>query len=342
MQVQKTVFISYRRTNPFHALAIYQHLDTLGYDVFYDVDSLRGGDWLQAIIENIKARAHFLIILTPSAIERFNEPGDVMRQEIETAIDTQRNIIPLIMEDFDFKQAETHLTGKLAVLPRYNGLEIPARFFRYAMQELHEKHLQQDVTTIIHPLSFKASTVAQEQQAAATAAPPVTERQLSAEEYFERACQAVENWDYDGALADFTEALRLNPQLAEAWNNRGIARRVKGDLDGALADYAEALRLNPQLVYAYNNRGEAWFVLQHFSDALADFQRANELQPAHNIILSGMAVTHHALGELQQARAIWQRLLRLDTRYHDANWVGKENNWHPSLIEEARKLIAAL
>lgn len=227
MQIQKTVFISYRRTNSFHALAVYQHLSSLGYDVFYDVDSLRGGDWLQSIIENIKARAHFLIILTPSALERFDEPGDVMRQEIETAIDTQRNIIPLMMEDFDFRESQKHLTGKLAILHKYNGLEIPVRYFKYAMQDLHEQRLQQDISTIIHPASSKAKVMVEEQQHNLRIKPAVAKDQLTAEEYFERAYKATESGDYDKAIADYTEAIRLNPNYANAYSNRSYAHHEK-------------------------------------------------------------------------------------------------------------------
>ena len=61
--------------------------------------------------------------------------------------------------------------------------------------------------------------------------------------------------DYDGAIADFTKAIELNPQLAEPYNNRGTARLHKHDLDGAIADYAKAIELNPQFADAYSNRG---------------------------------------------------------------------------------------
>jgi len=54
------------------------------------------------------------------------------------------------------------------------------------------------------------------------------------------------NLDYDRAIADFDEAIRLNPKAANAFNDRAIARRAKGDLDSAIADYSEAIRLDPK------------------------------------------------------------------------------------------------
>ena len=47
----------------------------------------------------------------------------------------------------------------------------------------------------------------------------------------------------EGALEDFNEAIRLKPDYALAYKNRGNARRAKGDVEGALQDYSEAIRL---------------------------------------------------------------------------------------------------
>ena len=52
--------------------------------------------------------------------------------------------------------------------------------------------------------------------------------------------------DHDKAIADFTEAIRLNPKDAEAYYSRGGAYGEKGDYDKAIADFTEAIRLNPQ------------------------------------------------------------------------------------------------
>ena len=74
--IEKTVFISYRRKDISWALLIYKHLTERGFDVFFDYTSIASGDFEQSIIGNIKARAHFLVILTPSALDRCNQPGD--------------------------------------------------------------------------------------------------------------------------------------------------------------------------------------------------------------------------------------------------------------------------
>src|SRR5882757_6584281 len=60
------------------------------------------------------------------------------------------------------------------------------------------------------------------------------------------------------AIAYYNETIRLDPNYAPAYNNRGNAWGDKGDTDRAIADYSEAIRLDPKFVPAYNNRGSAW------------------------------------------------------------------------------------
>jgi hypothetical protein len=52
----------------------------------------------------LKAQAHFLVPRTPTALERCGDPDDWMRREIETALDSKRNIVPLMLEGFDFSR----------------------------------------------------------------------------------------------------------------------------------------------------------------------------------------------------------------------------------------------
>jgi len=87
--------------------------------------------------------------------------------------------------------------------------------------------------------------------------------------------------DFEGAIADYDEAIRLDPEYAGAYNNRGLAKYDLGDLEGALADYDEAIRLDPEYALAYYNRGLAKFNLSDFEGALADYDEAIRLDPEY-------------------------------------------------------------
>src|SRR5450631_693849 len=135
-RIEKTVFLSYRRTNIPWALAIFQNLTQHGFDVFFDFNGIASGDFEQVILGNITAAAHFVVVLTPSALERCNETSDWLRREIETALLNRRNIVPLMLEGFDFANPKiaSQLTGKLAALKNYNGLRIPPEYFGEGME----------------------------------------------------------------------------------------------------------------------------------------------------------------------------------------------------------------
>lgn len=172
-RIEKTAFISYRRTDDSWALAIFQDLNQHGYDVFIDYDGIASGDFEIVILENIRARAHFLVLLTPTALERCGDPEDWMRREIEAALDSRRNIVPLMLKDFDFgtRAIASQLTGRLAELKKYNGLKIPgAAFFSSQMGRLRNKFLNVEVDTVLQPASDSAQQAATEQKDKATMA----------------------------------------------------------------------------------------------------------------------------------------------------------------------------
>ena len=171
-RIEKTIFISYRRKDISWALAVYQYLTSQKYDVFFDYTSLQSGDFEEVIVSNIRARAHFLLILTPTALDRCHEPGDWLRREIETAVDEKRNIIPMFFDGFSFGMPSVaeKLTGKLAAINRYNGLEVPPGYFLEAMERLRTRYLNIPLNAVIRPVPTQVRKVVQETQEAANKA----------------------------------------------------------------------------------------------------------------------------------------------------------------------------
>ena len=80
-------------------------------------------------------------------------------------------------------------------------------------------------------------------------------------------------------MADYDQALKLDPNFALAYVNRGIVWHSRKDHDRAIADFDAAIRLAPDNAAAYNNRGTALDAKGEFDRALADFDRAIELDP---------------------------------------------------------------
>jgi Flp pilus assembly protein TadD len=83
--------------------------------------------------------------------------------------------------------------------------------------------------------------------------------------------------DWAGAIADLNTLIRLDPNYAEIFNERGFARRQLGDLQGAREDFDRCIALGADLPLAYGNRAEVELMLGDNSAAAADVAQAQLL-----------------------------------------------------------------
>lgn len=102
---------------------------------------------------------------------------------------------------------------------------------------------------------------------------------LDANAFLSRGIVWGKKGEYDKAIADFTEAIRINPKAAEAFYNRGNAWQLKTEYDKAIADYTEEIRINPQHVFAFRNRGYAWYLKAEYEKAIADYTKGIRINP---------------------------------------------------------------
>src|SRR5215469_14844917 len=221
-RIEKTVFISYRREDVSWALAIYQDLSHNGYDVFFDFTGIGNGSFESVILENIRARAHFLVLLTPKALDRVGEPEDWLRREIETAMQTRRNIVPVMLAGFDFDMpgVAPKLSGDLADLRGYNGLLVYAAYFEAAMARLRQEYLGQPLEAVAHPPSLLAKEAAKHQQNEAQKVPAIETTELSAAELFQRGWEAETRKNDTDAVAWYRKA--ADAGHAAGMNNLGV------------------------------------------------------------------------------------------------------------------------
>ena len=87
--------------------------------------------------------------------------------------------------------------------------------------------------------------------------------------------------DRDGAIAEYREALRVNPHYAKAHFNIGVELGRKGDLDGALAEYREAVRCDPDDAEAHHNIGGVLDEQGDVDGAIAEFRESLRLKPGY-------------------------------------------------------------
>ena len=83
--------------------------------------------------------------------------------------------------------------------------------------------------------------------------------------------------NYVQALEAYDAAIKLDPQLAEAYNNRGIVKYELRNFSDAIEDYTMAITLNSNHADALNNRGNAYAALEQFQNALSDLKASLKL-----------------------------------------------------------------
>jgi tetratricopeptide (TPR) repeat protein len=97
--------------------------------------------------------------------------------------------------------------------------------------------------------------------------------------YQKRAYARQLQGDYDAALKDLNDTIRLSYFDMAGWNGRGVLYLAKRDYELALRDLSLAIRFNPNAAAGYCNRGQAWTALKEYKKALIDLDQAIFLEP---------------------------------------------------------------
>jgi tetratricopeptide (TPR) repeat protein len=117
---------------------------------------------------------------------------------------------------------------------------------------------------------------------------------------------------FDQAIADFTQALRLDPNNATIYVERGNAYDNKGDFDQAIADHTQAIRLDPNYATAYNQRGYNYSEKGEYDRAIADHNQVIRLAPNSAEGYFARALAYYRKGDYDRAIADSTQAIRLD------------------------------
>ena len=139
----------------------------------------------------------------------------------------------------------------------------------------------------------------------------LTNSELAAYGFFAIGYLLWEGGQVEKALAAYDTAIRLQPNYAEVYNNRGNVKSGLGSHDAALDDYEEAIRLNPNFAEVYSNRGAMKFSLGRHTAALTDLNEAIRLQPDFMNAYINRGIAQLGLNNVDEAEADLQKALEL-------------------------------
>ena len=120
-------------------------------------------------------------------------------------------------------------------------------------------------------------------------------------------------WQNSEAL--FRHALAVTKDNDTTRLNLGSALQMKGDFDGALAQYREAIRLNPKSYQAYSDIGKILFELGRPGEALEYCARAVQANPGRATLRNNLGIVLAELGRLDEALNEFAGAAQLDRAY---------------------------
>ena len=128
------IFISYRRDGGFEmARLLYDRLQDMGLNVFFDLEELRSGKFNVKLFGAIDDSSNFLLVLPPNSLDRCKNEDDWLRIEIEYAISKRKNIVPLMMKGFEWP---SDLPETLKGLHLYNAVQMSREYFQASIDRL--------------------------------------------------------------------------------------------------------------------------------------------------------------------------------------------------------------
>ena len=131
-----------------------------------------------------------------------------------------------------------------------------------------------------------------------------------AEAFTNRGFVYLYKTDNDRAIRDFSQAIRLRPN-SDLFANRGLAYFNKSDYDHAIQDYDEAIRLSSSDAELFNNRGIAYAAKSNYDRAIQDYDQAVRLNPNYPTVLNNRGWAYSQKGDRDHAIADYLAALKL-------------------------------
>ena len=130
--------------------------------------------------------------------------------------------------------------------------------------------------------------------------------------YYEQGVNSINNREWDKAIKEFGEAIKLNPTNGLAFDYRGSAYFTKGDFDRAISDYRQAIRINSTDADAAFNLASVYRAKGEFDKSIRSWDAYLRLNPTNDVAYKNRASVYNAIGRYDEAIKDWNEGLRLN------------------------------
>lgn len=141
--------------------------------------------------------------------------------------------------------------------------------------------------------------------------------------YFMRSLIHGSEGDYSSAFEDVNKVIKLVPKkdnecLGLAYQERGKIYLILGDSIQGLADYGEAIKINPRDGDAYESRAQLYYELGQYDESDADYNAMTKVDPSNVIGYMGLGRNAYVRGNYEEAIKLYDKMIKIDSDYSGA------------------------
>ena len=138
-------------------------------------------------------------------------------------------------------------------------------------------------------------------------------------ELFDRGVVRLKNNQFQEAVDEFTQLIRMAPENPDAYKNRGVAYMKLGEYDLAIQDFEKTREILPDMKGLYSNLGVAWYYKGEYTKAIENYNREIELTPDNYYAFFNRAICQAELNELTPGLEDVNRAISLSPDFYLAH-----------------------
>ena len=177
------------------------------------------------------------------------------------------------------------------------------------------------------------------------------ERMFQANEWFEKGYRHTVNNELDSAIEEYTSAISLNPDYAEAYNNRGISyynrgpmTSDRGQFEQAMKDFSKVIALKPESYSAYFAQGAIFIYKEEYDKAIKELNKAIALNPDEGVAYVGRGFVYSKIKQFGNAVADYNKVIARGgpwsaMAYFNRGSISLASNQYERAIEDYNKAI---
>ena len=318
--------------------------------IWHDNEILPGDTWREAIFNNLAESDILLYLVSADSLASEN----CNKELSEATKNTTKNItiIPIILEACDWQRHK--LSGFQALpdsgkpinewQPESKGWQSVVEGIRKVVKNIvdsrgkvtsDQQDAKEHLADLLSMGNFRMM-LGQVETAVETYSYAIKLQPNDAEAYYNRGVAYSDKGKLDQAIQDYSKAIELKPNFVVAYYNRGIAYVKKGDLAQAIQDYNEAIELKPDFAEAYVNLDIAYDNKGDFDQAIQDYAKAIELNPNDADAYNNRGFAYSDKDEFDQAIPDYNKAIELKPDFAEA-YFNRGCTWlHLGEWEKAR------